>query len=342
MRRPSRAEGVEQRQQQRAAVAAPAGARRDRELGDVADAVVPALAERGARQALVVLEQQPQRRVPALLLDPLGRHTSSGSATLPSTSRKASWTSACTAISSRSRSNVRSGPGRRRRQRPRARSACGSSAAPASSPRPAAARAAASLPTAMTGAARAVPRSRAARLGELAQRVPMPRPAASGCTKTSASSPGSSARGDDLAAGVLDDPGVAREVEPGRRPVGPQVLEREVGGADVGDVARDDHVEHGGGVGVARRAHRGGQLRNLPQVARCVSGSGPACRRAAGTGCASRRPGARPAAARAARSDARRRRDRVAGARPLGVQRLLDLARHRLGRAAEPGQRPGS
>ena len=32
---------------------------------------VPALAERGAREALVVVEQQPQGRVPALLLDPL-------------------------------------------------------------------------------------------------------------------------------------------------------------------------------------------------------------------------------------------------------------------------------
>src|SRR6476659_3950962 len=65
------AERLEQRQQQRAPVAAPPGARCDRKLGDVAEAVVPALAESGARQALVVVEQQPQGRVPALLLDPL-------------------------------------------------------------------------------------------------------------------------------------------------------------------------------------------------------------------------------------------------------------------------------
>src|SRR5215207_4647143 len=62
---PAGTEGLEQRQQQRAAVAATASARRDRQLRDVAEPVVPALAERGARQALAVLEQQPQRRVPA-------------------------------------------------------------------------------------------------------------------------------------------------------------------------------------------------------------------------------------------------------------------------------------
>src|SRR5688500_10333780 len=65
------AERLEEREQQRAPVAAPARPRRARELRDVAQAVVPALAQRRARQALAVLEQQPQGRVPALLLDPL-------------------------------------------------------------------------------------------------------------------------------------------------------------------------------------------------------------------------------------------------------------------------------
>src|SRR5690242_18553750 len=65
------AERLEQRQQQRAPVAQPARPRRDGELRDVAEPAVPALAERGAREALLVLEHEPQRRVPALLLDPL-------------------------------------------------------------------------------------------------------------------------------------------------------------------------------------------------------------------------------------------------------------------------------
>src|SRR5215212_10605313 len=54
------AERLEQRQQQRAPVTASAGAGGDRELCHVAETVVPALAEGDARQALVVLEQQPQ------------------------------------------------------------------------------------------------------------------------------------------------------------------------------------------------------------------------------------------------------------------------------------------
>src|SRR5215210_5600893 len=65
------AERLEQRQQQRPAVAATAGPGRDGELRDIAEPVVPALAQRGAGQALAVLEHEPQRRVPALLLDPL-------------------------------------------------------------------------------------------------------------------------------------------------------------------------------------------------------------------------------------------------------------------------------
>ena len=63
------------------------------------------------------------------------------------------------------------------------------------------------------------------------------------------------AAGHELAARRLDDPGVAREVDAGRRPVGPHVLEREVGLADVGDVAREDHAQDRVGVGLrARRA----------------------------------------------------------------------------------------
>src|SRR4051812_8702041 len=65
------AERLEEREQQRATVPPPARPRRDGELRDVADATVPALAEGRAGQALLVLEHEPQRGVPALLLDPL-------------------------------------------------------------------------------------------------------------------------------------------------------------------------------------------------------------------------------------------------------------------------------
>src|SRR3954453_3693308 len=63
------AERVEQPEQQRAPVAAPASARGNGELGGVAGAALPALAEPGADEPLVVVEQQPQRRVVALLAD---------------------------------------------------------------------------------------------------------------------------------------------------------------------------------------------------------------------------------------------------------------------------------
>ena len=43
---------------------------------------------------------------------------------------------------------------------------------------------------------------------------------------------------------VLEEPGVAREVDARRRPVGPYVLERVVGASEVGDVAGDDQGEH--------------------------------------------------------------------------------------------------
>src|SRR4051794_35054786 len=54
---PSAAEGREQRQQQGASVSTSTRARGDAELGDVADAVLPALAERGAGKALAVVQQ---------------------------------------------------------------------------------------------------------------------------------------------------------------------------------------------------------------------------------------------------------------------------------------------
>src|SRR5436190_19624519 len=53
------AEGVEHAQQQRAAVAAPPRARRDDEDRHVANVALPALAEAGADEPLVVVEQQP-------------------------------------------------------------------------------------------------------------------------------------------------------------------------------------------------------------------------------------------------------------------------------------------
>jgi hypothetical protein len=64
-----RAEGAEQGEQQAAPVPARPGARRDGELVDVADAVLPAAPERDARDAGVVLEHEPQPRVEARQLD---------------------------------------------------------------------------------------------------------------------------------------------------------------------------------------------------------------------------------------------------------------------------------
>jgi len=61
-------------------------------------------------------------------------------------------------------------------------------------------------------------------------------------------------RRDDLPAGPLDDPRVAIEVQAGRRPVRVEVLDREVGVADVGDVARQQDAQDGLVVGPRRRA----------------------------------------------------------------------------------------
>src|SRR4051795_4239359 len=57
------AEGVEQPDQQRPAMSPPARPRVDREDRDVADVALPALAEAGADEALVVVEHEPQRRI---------------------------------------------------------------------------------------------------------------------------------------------------------------------------------------------------------------------------------------------------------------------------------------
>ena len=70
----------------------------------------------------------------------------------------------------------------------------------------------------------------------------------------SASSPSSIEYATDLAARLLDHARVVLEVQPGRRPVGPQVLEREVGYAEVRDVARQ--ITSSTAVGIAGRGAR--------------------------------------------------------------------------------------
>src|ERR671915_143084 len=67
---PRAAEGLERAQQECPAVPDPARPARHGQLADPSGAVLPTLAERDARQALVVLEQQPEGGVEALLVDP--------------------------------------------------------------------------------------------------------------------------------------------------------------------------------------------------------------------------------------------------------------------------------
>ena len=91
-------------------------------------------------------------------------------------------------------------------------------------------------------------------LGELAQRAADPAPAGVGVDVDQRVVAQQQRGGDDPAARLLDHPRVALEVQPGRRPVGLQVLDREVRIAEVRDVAREEHAQHGLGVVGARRA----------------------------------------------------------------------------------------
>ena len=91
-------------------------------------------------------------------------------------------------------------------------------------------------------------------LGELAQRAADPAPAGVGVHVDQRVVAEQQRGRDDLAARLLDHPRVALEVQPGRRPVGVQVLDREVRVADVRDVARQQHAQHGLVVGAARRS----------------------------------------------------------------------------------------
>ena len=49
----------------------------------------------------------------------------------------------------------------------------------------------------------------------------------------------------EIAAGADRDAGIVLERQAGPRPVRPEVFEREVGGADVGDVTSEDEIQHG-------------------------------------------------------------------------------------------------
>ena len=90
-------------------------------------------------------------------------------------------------------------------------------------------------------------------LGVLAQRAADPAPAGVGVDVDQRVVAQQQRGGDDPAARLLDHPRVALEVQPGRGPVGVQVLDREVRVADVRDVARQQHAQDGLVVGGARR-----------------------------------------------------------------------------------------
>ena len=55
---------------------------------------------------------------------------------------------------------------------------------------------------------------------------------------------------------LFDHQGVARQVETGHVPVGVEVVELEIGRAELVDVAGDDEVRHGLSLVLAGRAHR--------------------------------------------------------------------------------------
>ena len=229
------------------------------------------------------MQQQPQRRIPAVLEDPLGA---------PDLERRGD---VALDLADRALDHLvhlelvalaierPHGVGDRRRARRRAASAGGSSAARASSRRPSSSADAASLPTGRNWrrtACRARGRApRRARAGAL----PIPLPARLGMHEDQRVVAEQLGVGDDLAAD-LRHPGVLGEVDAGGRPEGAHVVESEVGLADVGDVARHHHAQDR--FGVRLRAGRAdhvcsGQL-NSPRAVGTASASGhPRRRRAA-------------------------------------------------------------
>jgi hypothetical protein len=231
-------------QQQRASEAAAARAGRDGEVVDVADVVLPALAQRDPRQPVGIVVQQPQRRVPPLLVDLCG---------LPGLER-------ARLVAGHARHRLLD----ERVHRPVVRAAgeradrhAGRRGRRVGEVDP---HAEVGVRGPVTGLEQVCPRRLVGRRDELAHQrlAALDRARLGGLAQRRADAASLACRrhGDERGTALveqrvperpvaaLDDPCVAREVDARRRPVRPDVLERVIGPAEVGDVAGDDQFEH--------------------------------------------------------------------------------------------------